>query len=69
MPITTSSHRTGRDLAERILDQALAFLVACSFNLGVPLAPGELVDIDRHTSSSTPTSTPPSATSEVHPTR
>ncbi|HEY3480772.1 MAG TPA: hypothetical protein VGL02_17900 [Streptomyces sp.] len=38
-----------RDLAERIMDQALAFLVACAANVGDPLAPSELVDIGWHT--------------------
>jgi hypothetical protein len=38
-----------RDLAERILDQALAFLLACAANVGPPLAPSELVDIGWHT--------------------
>ncbi|MFJ7213577.1 glycine-rich domain-containing protein [Amycolatopsis sp. NPDC098790] len=38
-----------RDLADRIMDQALAFLVACVANVGDPLAPSELVDIGWHT--------------------
>jgi hypothetical protein len=38
-----------RDLAERILDQALAFLLACAANDSAPLAPSELVDIGWHT--------------------
>jgi hypothetical protein len=38
-----------RDLAERIMDQALAFLLACAANVGAPLAPSELVDIGWHT--------------------
>jgi hypothetical protein len=38
-----------RDLAERIMDQALAFLVSCSANIGDPLAPSKLVDIGWHT--------------------
>jgi hypothetical protein len=37
-----------RDLAERITDQALAFLSACATNTGEPLAPSELVDIGWH---------------------
>ncbi len=38
-----------RELAERIMDQALAFLLACAVNVGAPLAPSELVDIGWHT--------------------
>lgn len=37
------------DLAERIVDQALAFLAACARNTAAPLAPSELVDIGWHT--------------------
>ena len=37
-----------RDFAERIVDQALAFLATCSSNTGAPLAPSELVDIGWH---------------------
>jgi len=36
-------------LAERIVDQALAFLAACARNTSAPLAPSELVDIGWHT--------------------
>ncbi|MGC7102740.1 glycine-rich domain-containing protein [Amycolatopsis lurida] len=36
-------------LAERIVDQALAFLAACARNTGAPLAPSELVDLGWHT--------------------
>ncbi|MFJ8815198.1 glycine-rich domain-containing protein [Amycolatopsis thermoflava] len=36
-------------LAERIVDQALAFLAACATNTGAPLAPSELVDLGWHT--------------------
>jgi hypothetical protein len=43
------SERLERDLAERIMDQALAFLLACAVNVGAPLAPSELVDIGWHT--------------------
>jgi hypothetical protein len=43
------AERFERDLAERIMDQALAFLVACAVNAGAPLAPSELVDIGWHT--------------------
>jgi len=38
-----------RELAERIMDQALAFLIACAVNVGASLAPSELVDIGWHT--------------------
>lgn len=38
-----------RSLAERIMDQALAFLKACAENPGSPLAPSKLVDIGWHT--------------------
>jgi hypothetical protein len=38
-----------RDLAERIVEQALAFLAACARNTGAPVAPSELVDIGWHT--------------------
>jgi hypothetical protein len=38
-----------RELAERIVDQSLAFLSACAVNTGAPLAPSELVDIGWHT--------------------
>jgi hypothetical protein len=38
-----------RDLAERIVDQVLAFLATCATNTGEPLAPSELVDIGWHT--------------------
>jgi hypothetical protein len=41
--------RLGRDLAQRIMDQALAFLVTCAGHTGPPLAPSELVDIGWHT--------------------
>lgn len=43
------TERFERDLAERIMDQALAFLLACAANVGPPLAPSELVDIGWHT--------------------
>lgn len=36
-------------LAERVVDQALAFLAACARNTSTPLAPSELVDIGWHT--------------------
>lgn len=36
------------DLAERILDQALAFLAACARNTSAPLAPSDLVDLGWH---------------------
>jgi len=36
-------------LAERIVDQALAFLAACARNTATPLAPSVLVDIGWHT--------------------
>ncbi|WP_424188608.1 glycine-rich domain-containing protein [Actinokineospora sp. G85] len=36
-------------LADRILDQALAFLAACAANAERPLAPSELVDVGWHT--------------------
>ncbi|MFC3450903.1 glycine-rich domain-containing protein [Amycolatopsis speibonae] len=38
-----------RDLAERIVDQTLAFLAACARNTGARLAPSDLVDIGWHT--------------------
>ncbi|GAB2775917.1 glycine-rich domain-containing protein [Amycolatopsis magusensis] len=38
-----------RELAERIVEQALAFLAVCARNTGAPLAPSELVDIGWHT--------------------
>ena len=38
-----------RRLAERIMDQALAFLSACAANTGVPLSPSEAVDLGWHT--------------------
>lgn len=41
--------KLAEDLAERITDQALAFLCACADNLGAPLAPSALVDIGWHT--------------------
>lgn len=41
--------RLDRDLAERIMDQALAFVVTCAGHTGPPLAPSELVDIGWHT--------------------
>lgn len=44
-----TTERFERDLAERILDQALAFLAACGSNADAPLAPSELVDIGWHT--------------------
>ncbi|MFB7476235.1 glycine-rich domain-containing protein [Kitasatospora sp. NPDC056184] len=36
-------------LAERVMDQALAFLGACALNPGAGLAPSSLVDIGWHT--------------------
>lgn len=38
-----------RQLAERIMDQALAFLRACADNQGKSLSPSKLVDIGWHT--------------------
>jgi hypothetical protein len=38
-----------RQMAERIMDQALAFLKACADNHGKPLAPSGYVDIGWHT--------------------
>ncbi|WP_410611559.1 glycine-rich domain-containing protein [Amycolatopsis sp. lyj-109] len=38
-----------RELAERIMDQALAFLYACAGNRGERLAPSSAVDIGWHT--------------------
>jgi len=38
-----------QELAERIVDQALAFLVACARNTSTPLTPSALVDIGWHT--------------------
>ncbi|GLY38383.1 hypothetical protein Amsp01_044070 [Amycolatopsis sp. NBRC 101858] len=38
-----------RDFVGRILDQPLAFLLACAANDGAPLAPSELVHIGWHT--------------------
>ncbi len=38
-----------RQFAERIVDQALAFLVTCALNVGEPLSPSELVDVGWHT--------------------
>ena len=38
-----------RDLAERIMDQALAFLSACAANTHKSLSPSETVDIGWHT--------------------
>lgn len=40
--------KLSRDLADRIVDQALAFLSACAANTGEPLAPSELVDLGWH---------------------
>jgi hypothetical protein len=37
-----------RDMAERIVDQTLAFLSACATNTGAALAPSELVDVGWH---------------------
>ena len=42
-------HDVERGLAERTMDQALAFLAACARNTGSPLAPSDLVDIGWHT--------------------
>ncbi|WET81168.1 hypothetical protein P3102_08085 [Amycolatopsis sp. QT-25] len=44
-----ADEKLGRDLAERIVDQALAFLAACACNTVGRLAPSELVDIGWHT--------------------
>lgn len=41
--------RHDRELAERIVDQALVFLKACAVNGGAPLSPSKLVDIGWHT--------------------
>lgn len=38
-----------RSLAERIMDQALAFLGACATNNGEPLGPSRKVDVGWHT--------------------
>lgn len=38
-----------RDLAERVMDQALAFLAASAHHAGEPLVPSDLVDIGWHT--------------------
>ena len=38
-----------RPMAERIMDQALAFLMACADNPGTPLSPSRLVDVGWHT--------------------
>lgn len=38
-----------RQLAERIMDQALAFLRACAGHPGGPLSPSKLVDVGWHT--------------------
>jgi hypothetical protein len=38
-----------QQFAERIMDQALAFLAVCGLNSGEPLSPSELVDIGWHT--------------------
>ena len=40
---------TDRELAARIMDQALAFLGACACNHGTPLSPSPTVDIGWHT--------------------
>jgi hypothetical protein len=37
-----------QDLAERIVDQTIAFLMACARNTSAPLAPSELVDVGWH---------------------
>ncbi|MEV8639437.1 hypothetical protein AB0395_48090, partial [Streptosporangium sp. NPDC051023] len=42
-------HPEHADLAEPIMEQALAFLAACAANPGVGLGPSELVDIGWHT--------------------
>lgn len=44
-----AEEKFNRELADRIVDQALAFLSACASNTGAPLAPSELVDIGWHT--------------------
>ncbi|MBN6038708.1 hypothetical protein [Amycolatopsis sp. 195334CR] len=44
-----AEEQLSRDLAERIVEQALAFLAACARNTGAPLGPSELVDIGWHT--------------------
>ncbi|MGH3914372.1 MAG: glycine-rich domain-containing protein [Pseudonocardiaceae bacterium] len=38
-----------RQLAERIMDQALAFLLACAGSQDKPLSPSKLIDIGWHT--------------------
>jgi len=43
-----TDERLERDLAERIVDQALAFLSACAANTGAAFAPSDLVDIGWH---------------------
>jgi hypothetical protein len=39
----------GSHLAERIMEQALAFLDACAINKGTPLSPSKPVDVGWHT--------------------
>lgn len=45
----TKDEGISRNFAERIMDQALAFLGACAQNPGAPLAPSTFVDISWHT--------------------
>jgi hypothetical protein len=44
----TADHSTDPDMAERIMDQALAFLQACVLNPGAGLAPSDEVDKGWH---------------------
>ncbi|NGY63926.1 hypothetical protein G7043_33900 [Lentzea sp. NEAU-D13] len=43
-----ADHGFARSLAERVVDQALAFLKACADNRGVPLSPSWHVDVGWH---------------------
>ncbi|GAB1516351.1 glycine-rich domain-containing protein [Actinophytocola sp. KF-1] len=45
---TVADDHLDQDLAERVVDQALAFLAACARNTSAPLAPSELVDLGWH---------------------
>lgn len=42
-------HDMDRALAERIMDQVLAFLAACAVNITRPIGPSNMVDIGWHT--------------------
>lgn len=44
-----ADQKLDKELAERIVDQSLAFLAACATNTGAPLAPSDPVDIGWHT--------------------